>query len=135
TEGGLDIVGQRDRLKDVVSELKAGGLIVSAFIDAVPEQIEAAAAIGFDVCEVHTGPYAHAFADAGGDFLNAALRQELEAVCKAGHALNYQNVQPIASLEGIAELHIGHAIVSRAIFDGLRNAVAEMKRLMVEAAS
>ncbi|MFG0292124.1 MAG: pyridoxine 5'-phosphate synthase [Phycisphaerales bacterium JB050] len=147
TEGGLDIVGQRDRLKDVVSELKSGGLIVSAFIDAVPEQIEAAAAIGFDVCEVHTGPYAHAFADAGGDFLNASLQQELEAVREAGeairnagmrfnagHALNYQNVQPIASLEGIAELHIGHAIVSRAIFDGLRNAVAEMKRLMVEAA-
>ncbi|MFI4855194.1 MAG: pyridoxine 5'-phosphate synthase [Phycisphaerales bacterium JB065] len=147
TEGGLDIVGQRDRLKDVVSELKAGGLIVSAFIDAETAQIEAAAAIGFDVCEVHTGPYAHAFADAGGDFLNAALRQEHEAVCEAGeairnagmrfnagHALNYQNVQPIASLEGIAELHIGHAIVSRAIFDGLRNAVAEMKRLMVEAA-
>ncbi len=147
TEGGLDIVGQRDRLRDVVAELKAGGLIVSAFIDAVPAQIEAAAAIGFDVCEVHTGPYAHAFAEAGGDFLNAALKRELEAVAQAGvlirgagmrfnagHALNYHNVQPIAALEGIAELHIGHAIVSRAIFDGLRSAVGEMKRLMVEAA-
>lgn len=146
TEGGLDVLGQRDRLADVVAELKDGGLIVSAFIDAVPEQIEAAASIGFDVCEVHTGPYAHVFAEVGGDFLHEKLKRELAAVKKAGevirsagmrfnagHALNYHNVQPIAALEGIAELHIGHSIVSRAIFDGLRNAVAEMKRLMTEA--
>lgn len=148
TEGGLDVLGQRDRLVDVVAELKDGGLIVSAFIDPEPRQIEAAAAIGFDVCEVHTGPYAHAFAAVGGDFLHEKLARELQGVrsageairsagmrFNAGHALNYHNVGPIASLEGIAELHIGHAIVSRAIFDGLRNAVAEMKRLMVEAAA
>jgi pyridoxine 5-phosphate synthase len=147
TEGGLDIVGRREHLADIVAELRDAGLIVSAFIDAEPEQIEAASAIGFDVCEVHTGPYAHAFADVGGDFLHERLKRELHAVAdagkrireagmrfNAGHALNYHNVGPIASLEGIAELHIGHAIVSRAIFDGLRSAVAEMKRLMVESA-
>jgi len=147
TEGGLDVLGQRDRLADVVEELKDGGLIVSAFIDPEPRQIEAAASIGFDVCEVHTGPYAHAFAEVGGDFLHEKLKRELQAVksagaairsagmrFNAGHALNYHNVQSIAALEGISELHIGHAIVSRAIFDGLRSAVAEMKRLMVEAA-
>jgi pyridoxine 5-phosphate synthase len=147
TEGGLDVLGQRDRLADVVAELKNAGLIVSAFIDPVPQQIEAASSIGFDVCEVHTGPYAHAFAEVGGDFLHEKLKRELAAVGEAGkvirnagmrfnagHALNYHNVQPIAALDSIAELHIGHAIVSRAIFDGLRSAVAEMKRLMVEAA-
>ena len=147
TEGGLDIVGNRDHLADIVAELRDAGLIVSAFIDADPGQIEAAASTGFDVCEVHSGPYAHAFADVGGDFLHERLKRELRAVTdagerirsagmrfNAGHALNYHNVQPIAALEGIAELHIGHAIVSRAIFDGLREAVAVMKRLMVEAA-
>ncbi len=94
------------------------------------------------------GRYADAFAEVGGDFLHEKLRRELAAVktagstirsagmrFNAGHALNYHNVQPIAALDGVAELHIGHAIVSRAIFDGLRNAVAEMKRLMVQAAN
>ena len=134
-------------MKDVVAQLKDGGMIVSAFIDAKPDQIEAASHAGFDVCEVHTGPYAHAYAKAGGDFLLKELATELETVddagsqilelgmrFNAGHALNYQNVQPIAALGGVAELHIGHSIVSRAVFVGLREAVREMKRLMVEAA-
>lgn len=148
TEGGLDVARNLPRLKDVVARLKAGGMIVSAFIDAQPKQVEAAKAAGFDVCEVHTGPYAKAFAAAGGDFLMPALSTELSAVREAGvlirslgmrfnagHALNYHNVGPVAALEGIAELHIGHAIVSRAVFTGLRDAVREMKRLMVEAAT
>lgn len=147
TEGGLDVRGQLARIRDVVSRLKAGGMVVSAFIDAKEEQIEASKQAGFDVCEVHTGPYAHAFAKAGGDMLNAGLVRELEAVAaagkwiqqrgmrfNAGHALNYQNVQRIAALPGVSELHIGHSIVSRAVFTGLREAVREMKRLMVEAA-
>lgn len=146
TEGGLDVAGQLERMKEVVASLKKGGLIVSAFIDPEERQVEAAAEAGFDVCEVHTGPYAHAFADAGGEFANPRLQEELEKVARtgalirqsgmrfnAGHALNYHNVQPIAALEGIAELHIGHSIVSRAIYIGLRDAVREMKRLMVEA--
>lgn len=144
TEGGLDVAGQAVRLKEVVARLKGAGLIVSAFIDAHERQVEAAARAGFDVCEVHTGPYAAEYALAGGDFLRPALagrlgevREAGEAIraagmrFNAGHALNYHNVRPIAALEGIAELHIGHAIVSRAVFVGLREAVREMKRLMV----
>lgn len=148
TEGGLDVASQTGRLKDIVSRLHEAGLIVSAFIDADARQIDAAKAAGFDVCEIHTGPYAHAFAHAGGDFLSRPLATAFEAVSRAGvlvrersmrfnagHALNYHNVGPIAGLEGIAELHIGHAIVSRAVFVGLREAVREMKRLMTSAAS
>lgn len=147
TEGGLDVAGQGARMADVVASLKDAGLIVSAFIDPDPAQVDACAKAGFDVCEVHTGPYAHAFADAGGDFLHGSLRAELDAVAdagkriadagmrfNAGHALNYANVKPIAALPRIAELHIGHSIVSRAIYTGIRDAVREMKRLMVEAA-
>ncbi|MEN0021184.1 MAG: pyridoxine 5'-phosphate synthase [Planctomycetota bacterium] len=146
TEGGLDVAGQTERLTTVVARLRDAGLIVSAFIDPDARQVDAAAACGFDVCEIHTGPYAHAFAAAGGDFRRAELKQALQAVAdsgdaihergmrfNAGHALNYHNVQPIAELEHVEELHIGHAIVSRAVFIGLREAVREMKRLMTEA--
>ncbi len=144
TEGGLDVAGQLDRLTDVVGELKGAGLIVSAFLDAEPRQIEAAAAAGFDVCEIHTGPYAEAFAQCGGDMRRAQLLDAFRLVedsgkqvrglgmrFNAGHALNYHNVHPIAALEGIEELHIGHAIVSRAVYTGLRNAVNEMKSIMI----
>jgi len=148
TEGGLDVAGQPDRMKDVVARLKDAGLVVSAFIDPEPAQIDAAAEAGFSVCEVHTGPYAHAFFDHGRDAQTPAVRAELEKVARAGeqiraagmrfnagHALNYVNVGSIAALPGIRELHIGHAIVSRAVFVGLREAVREMKRLMVHAAT
>jgi pyridoxine 5-phosphate synthase len=148
TEGGLDVLGQSARLKDVVKRLKDAGLIVSAFIDPDPVQVDAAHKAGFDVCEVHTGPYAHAFAECGGDFRRGKLAAELEKVraagsriraagirFNAGHALNYHNVDEIAGLEGIAELHIGHAIVSRAIYVGLRQAVREMKELMGQGGS
>ncbi len=148
TEGGLDVRGQLPRLKDVVARLKDGGMIVSAFIDPDPAQVDAAHSAGFDVCEVHTGPYAHAYAHAGGDFLIRSLAEEHRKVAdagqriraagmrfNAGHALNYHNVGAIASLPAVAELHIGHAIVSRAVYVGFREAVREMKRLMVEAAA
>ncbi len=147
TEGGLDVAGHLPMITGAVASLKEAGLIVSAFIDPEVPQVEAAREAGFDVCEIHTGPYARAYAQAGGDFLHQPLIDQLDAVrdagrrvralgmrFNAGHALNYHNVQPIASLEAIAELHIGHAIVSRAVFVGLREAVREMKRLMVEAA-
>lgn len=145
TEGGLDVAGQAARLKTVVGRLKDAGLIVSAFIDASPEQVEASAAAGFDVCEIHTGPYAELFAQCGGDLRRSELKGALAQVAdagrqiqslgmrfNAGHALNYHNVGPIAGLHGIEELHIGHAIVSRSVYVGVRAAVAEMKRLMVE---
>jgi len=147
TEGGLDVAGQRDRLTDVVAALRDAGLIVSAFIDAEPAQVEAAAACGFEVCEIHTGPYAHGFWESGRDAEQPHVQEELKKIrnagdriresgmrFNAGHALNYYNVQPIAAIQGVRELHIGHAIVSRAVFLGMREAVGEMKRLMREAA-
>jgi pyridoxine 5-phosphate synthase len=147
TEGGLDVRGQAPRMKDVVARLKAAGtgsgMTVSAFIEADPAQIEASKVAGFDACEFHTGPYAAAFAKAGGDLNFSALKAELARLqdaghrCRAlgmrlhaGHALNYLNVRPIAQMPGMAELHIGHAIISRAIFVGLRAATTEMKRLI-----
>jgi pyridoxine 5-phosphate synthase len=143
TEGGLDVAGQSARMKRVVASLKDAGIVVSAFIDADRAQIDAAKQAGFDCCELHTGPYATAFASEGGDFRHAPLAAELERLqtcgehCislgmrfNAGHALNYANVAPVAELMGIEELHIGHAIVSRGVFVGLRAAVAEMKALI-----
>jgi pyridoxine 5-phosphate synthase len=147
TEGGLDIVGREARLQAAVARLAAAGIMTSVFIDAELPQVEAAARIGARVCEVHTGPYAHAFYARGRDAQSPAVRAELEKIraageairglgmrFNAGHALNYFNVQPVAGLPGVRELHIGHAIVSRAVFVGMREAVREMKRLMREAA-
>jgi len=147
TEGGLDIVSQEARLKDAVERLAEQGIIVSVFIDAEIAQVEAAARIGAKVCEIHTGPYAHVFHGAGRDAESPAVLAEIDKIRQAGaairalglrfnagHALNYYNVQPIARLPDIRELHIGHAIVSRSVFTGLREAVREMKRLMREAA-
>ena len=146
TEGGLNIVGQEAKLKRAVARLGEAGIISSVFIDAELPQIEAAARIGARVCEIHTGPYAYAFHAKGRDAESPAVLAELEKIrnageairslgmrFNAGHALNYFNVQPVARLPGIHELHIGHAIISRAVFTGLREAVREMKRLMREA--
>jgi pyridoxine 5-phosphate synthase len=146
TEGGLDVVAQEARLREVVARLSGAGIVTSVFIDAELPQVEAAARIGVRVCEIHTGPYAHAFFNQGRDNESPAVLTELDKIRRAGaairaagmrfnagHALNNFNVQPVAALPGIRELHIGHAIVSRAIFVGMREAVAEMKRLMREA--
>jgi len=143
TEGGLDIVANQEVVRRCVEALKAAGIRVSAFIDPVEAQVEAAAASGLDVCEVHTGSYAHAFHACKGDFANVDLaaafnqvRVTGEAIASygmkfnAGHALHYENVAPIAALRGIDELHIGHAIVSRAVFVGLTEAVREMLACM-----
>ena len=147
TEGGLDIVGQESRLKSIVARLSDAGIVTSVFIDAEARQVEAAARIGARVCEIHTGPYAHAFHAKGRDPESAAVMAELARIREAGaaviarsmrfnagHALNYFNVQPVAALPGVRELHIGHAIVSRAVFAGLREAVRQMKALIREAA-
>jgi pyridoxine 5-phosphate synthase len=117
------------------------------FIDAEVAQVEAAARIGARVCEVHTGPYAHAFHAKGRDPESAAVVAELDKIrvagaairaagmrFNAGHALNYVNVQPVAALPGIRELHIGHAIIARSVFAGLREAVRQMKVLIREGA-
>lgn len=146
TEGGLDVAGQESRLKEVVGRLAEKGIMTSVFIDAELHQVEAAARIGAQTCEIHTGPYAHAFHTQGRDRESPAVVTELEKVrlagkairqlgmrFNAGHALNYYNVGPVAALEGVRELHIGHAIISRSIFVGLREAVREMKALMLSA--
>jgi pyridoxine 5-phosphate synthase len=146
TEGGLNVAGQQKKLAAILARFKRTGITVSAFIDAELAQVAAARECGFDMCEVHTGPYARAFAAHGGDVQRPELVAELEQVAiaggeiraagmrfNAGHALNYRNVWRIAQLEGISELHIGHAIVSRAIFTGYRRAVRDMKDLMLRA--
>ncbi len=146
TEGGLDVAGQQGRLTRVVRTLQDAGIYVSLFIDADPKQVAAAAQAKAQACEIHTGPYAHAFHENGRDIASAAAQAELTKVAQAGaaiiergmrfnagHALNYHNVQPVAALPSVCELHIGHAIVSRAVFVGLREAVREMKHLMREA--
>jgi pyridoxine 5-phosphate synthase len=148
TEGGLDLIGHQASLRATVERLKSAGIAVSAFIDADLAQIDMAAALGVEVCEVHTGPYAEVFYAKGRDAEQPAVRAELEKIraaglaiqargmrFNAGHALNYFNVQPVAAIAGVRELHIGHAIVSRAVFIGMREAVREMKRLMREAAA
>jgi len=147
TEGGLEIVSQQKKLSAAVKELKSAGIVVSVFIDADLKQVEAARSIGASVCEVHTGPYAHAFHSKGRDAESPAVLAELAKIqaagelirslgmrFNAGHALNYFNVEPVARLPGVRELHIGHAIVSRAVFVGMRDAVREMKQLIVQAA-
>ncbi|MEN9771543.1 MAG: hypothetical protein RJA58_186 [Pseudomonadota bacterium] len=147
TEGGLDLLANRAAVSKQVNRLKAAGISVSAFVDADLDQIRAAADMGIQVCEIHTGPYAAVFHTQGRDAQTAPVQSEITKIAQAGdlimalgmrfnagHALNYFNVQPIAALTGVRELHIGHAIVSRAVLVGMREAVREMKRLMREAA-
>jgi pyridoxine 5-phosphate synthase len=147
TEGGLNIVAQETRLKAIIARMADVGIVTSVFIDAELDQIAAAARIGAQVCEIHTGPYAHAFHAKGRDAEAPAVLAELQKIrlagkavqalgmrFNAGHALNYYNIQPVARLAGVRELHIGHSIVSRSVFVGLRQAVSEMKHLMREAA-
>lgn len=148
TEGGLDVDGDRSRLSGIVSQLADAGIVTSVFIDAEIDQVEAAAEIGADFCEIHTGPYAEAFREHPQDPESQAVVAELDRVVRAGevirslgmvfnagHALNYVNVGGIAGLEGVSELHIGHAIVSRALFVGFRAAVEEMKQLLAPAST
>jgi len=147
TEGGLDVAGQEAKIRGAIERLAAAGIVTSVFIDAEMPQVEAAARAGARVCEIHTGPYAHAFHAKGRDAESAAVVVELDRIrtagrairdlgmrFNAGHALNYVNVQPVAAIPGVRELHIGHAIVARSVFIGLREAVREMKSLMREAA-
>ena len=139
TEGGLDVVGQTDRLRDACAQLAEVGVRVSLFIDADPAQIDAAAAVGAPVIEIHTGHFADAQTPAEYDI---ELNKVVQAVAhgmglglhvNAGHGLHYHNVQAIAAIHGIRELNIGHAIIAQAMFIGMQPAVHKMKRLMREA--
>lgn len=138
TEGGLDAASQVQRLKEATSILKVEGIRVALFIDPDPHQIEAAVQIGAPVVELHTGAYAESVGSQQAAELErlrtgARLAASLGLEVHAGHGLNYHNVQPVAAIPEIVELNIGHAIVARAVIDGMAVAVAEMKRLMLEA--
>ncbi len=157
TEGGLDVVQAGARLKEVVSRLQDAGIAVSLFIDPDPEQIAAAHAVGADQIELHTGPYAEvslrpgwtqpASSDArlrgqftpGADRVAAELARletagrqarSLGLILAAGHGLTYWNVAPVAAIEGMHELNIGHSIIARAVLVGMERAVREMKAAM-----
>lgn len=139
TEGGLDVAGQKVKIREACQRLAGAGCRVSLFIDPEPQQIEAVLETGAPVIEIHTGHFAEAFEFSQRE---QALQRVVEAVSygkkaglqvNAGHGLNYQNVGMIAALPEISELNIGHAIVARAVFTGFSEAVQEMKRLMVSA--
>jgi pyridoxine 5-phosphate synthase len=138
TEGGLDVAGQFERVRQACELLAGSGIRVSLFINPDPVQIDAAKAAGAPVIELHTGH----FADTAGEEQQAEFERICQAVeygkriglkVNAGHGLNYDNVGQIAAVPGIAELNIGHAIVAQAVFTGWEAAVREMKRLMTEA--
>jgi pyridoxine 5-phosphate synthase len=136
TEGGLDVAGGLVPVREIIRRLAGAGIPVSVFIDAEARQVEAAKAVGASICELHTGPWAHAFGTAGqGAELDrlvqaAALVRATGMQLNAGHALDCRNVGPVAALPGLHELHIGHSIVGRAIMVGMREAVREMKAAM-----
>lgn len=136
TEGGLDVIGNRQRLAEVIEEFQAADIVVSLFIDPDTEQIETAADLGAEFIELHTGRYCDAGSEKEVRHEFALLEQAAitAANCglrlNAGHGLNYRNVTPIAGLPALEELNIGHSIIARAVYVGLERAVREMKTLI-----
>jgi pyridoxine 5-phosphate synthase len=139
TEGGLDVVAHRGKVGDAVRRLKSAGIFVSLFLDPDSKQLEAGAALGADAIELHTGAYAHATAAHNAEqtqielqTLVAAGKQVRDAglTLDAGHGLTYRNVKPVAAIDGMHALNIGHSIVARAIMVGFEQAVRDMKRLL-----
>ncbi|MGB3241764.1 MAG: pyridoxine 5'-phosphate synthase [Candidatus Omnitrophota bacterium] len=137
TEGGLDVAGNFERVKEVAWKLSASGIEVSLFVDPEQRQIEASKDTGVKIIELHTGRYAEAFNEGKDPSGELEILQKMTAfgiengltVC-AGHGLNYDNVTPVARIEGMYELNIGHSIISRSIFTGIAGAVKQMKELM-----
>jgi pyridoxine 5-phosphate synthase len=139
TEGGLDVIGARAKVAQAVRQLKDAGIVVSLFLDPDAAQIDAGIELGVDAIELHTGAYAHATAkhdarqtQAELETLRAAARRVRAGgvVLHAGHGLTYRNVKPVAAIEEMHELNIGHSIIARAIMVGLEQAVRDMKRLI-----
>ncbi|TWU24145.1 Pyridoxine 5'-phosphate synthase [Novipirellula galeiformis] len=135
TEGGLNVLGDQGRIRAAVEKLKGEGILTSLFIDPEPEQVKASAEIGVEAVELHTGPYALARGAAQIhelDRLRSAGKvvSDLGMRLHAGHGLTYANVRPVAALPNMIELNIGHAIISRAVMVGMRDAVAEMRRIL-----
>ncbi len=140
TEGGLAVPGPDDNLQETMRQLSAAGLRTALFVGSDPETIRSSAEMGADAIELHTGEYAHEWRPGRGapvalDRLRraAALGRSLGLDVHAGHGLTYENVRPVAALDDIEELNIGHSIVSRAVFTGMESAVREMKALMLGA--
>ncbi len=134
TEGGLDVVNTRAALRPAIARLRDAGIRVSLFVDPSPGQVEAAAEIGAQVVELHTGAYANGKPGELNRLREAAtLTAKLGLECHAGHGLTFANVQPIAALPEVRELNIGHYLIGEALLIGLPTAIAEMKRLMIEA--
>ncbi|MCW4152843.1 pyridoxine 5'-phosphate synthase [Halomonas sp. 18H] len=136
TEGGLDVASSLETVSDACRRLAAAGCEVSLFIDPSVEQVQAAARAGAPTIELHTGAYADAGpGQARQEYARltaaAEMAQELGLVVNAGHGLNYHNVEAVAAIAGVHELNIGHAIIGRALFVGLKEAVADMKRLAI----
>ena len=136
TEGGLDVLGQADTVRDVISELNGAGIPVSLFIEAAGAQVRAAAECGAQAVEIHTGHYADS---RGAREREPILEQVRKAVelgmglglqMHAGHGLDYVNVEPVAAMAGLQELNIGHSIVARALVVGIERAVREMVALI-----
>jgi len=139
TEGGLDVVGERGRLSEAVPRFRETGCLVSLFVDPDPAQVRAAAEVGADFVELHTGAYSNAAGAAAERELArlveaAELARSVGLRVNAGHGLNVANVGPVARLPHVEELNIGHAIVARALFLGVDGAVKEMIRAIEEAA-
>lgn len=135
TEGGLDILGNRSKVETSVKQLRSAGMIVSAFLDPDENQIRAAAELEIEAVELHTGSYAlHRGPAQRAELAKLAnagqLIRSLGMTLHAGHGLDYRNVQPVAGIEGMCELNIGHSIVARAIMIGMQQAVREMKQLI-----
>lgn len=140
TEGGLDVVGNAAQLQPAIERLANAGVRVSLFIDPEPKQLDAAAKFGAPVVELHTGAYAEAHGAAQARELARLTEAARHAAAlglhvHAGHGLHYHNVHAVAAIPQIVELNIGHAIVAQALFDGMAQAVREMKRLMLQARS
>jgi pyridoxine 5-phosphate synthase len=138
TEGGLDVTGQETQLRSICARLAQAGIRVSLFIDPDTAQLDAARRLDVPVVELHTGAYADASGEKRAHELQriedaARHAHSIGITVHAGHGLNYHNVQSVAALTQIVELNIGHAIVARAVIDGMHTAVADMKRLMTAA--
>jgi len=137
TEGGLDVAGQREAVATAVKKLRDAGIYVSLFLDPDPRQLDLAKSLGADAVELHTGQYALAKPGKTRDSELAKLAAAGRQICAAGlalhagHGLNYHNVQAIAAIPDMHELNSGHAIIARAVFVGLQQAVREMKNLLV----
>lgn len=138
TEGGLDVRSQQSKVQDACTRLGEAGIRVSLFVDPDAAQLDAAVEAGAPVVELHTGSYAEVEGRARDEELErivAAARHasDIGLIVNAGHGLHYGNVGPIAGIEPIVELNIGHAIIARAVFDGLTTAIRDMKDLMLKA--